>query len=159
MLAVLLAVTFAAWCRSEHTLSIHSIVTTRREGFYWLAILVTFALGTAIGDLVAEKFNLGYGVTVLLFACTIALVVIARFGFGANAVLTFWLAYVLTRPLGASIGDLVSQSREHGRLGLGRNGTGALFLGAILVLVGFLTLTRVDRTEVVPREQDEALAA
>jgi uncharacterized membrane-anchored protein len=156
---VLLAVTFAAWYRSEHTLSIHSIVTTRREGFYWLAILFTFALGTAAGDLVAEKSNLGYGVSVLLFAGAIALVFIARFGFGANAVLTFWMAYILTRPLGASIGDLMSQSRKHGGLGLGTTGTSALFLTAILVLVVFLTLTRVDRTEVVPGEEDEELAA
>jgi uncharacterized membrane-anchored protein len=157
--AVLLAVTFAAWYRSQHTLSIHSIVTRRRESFYWLAILFTFALGTAAGDLVAEKFNLGYGVSVLLFAGAIALVAIARFGFKANAVLTFWLAYILTRPLGASIGDLMSQAKKDGGLGLGTTGTSALFLTAILVLVVFLTLTRVDRTEVVRAEEEEELAA
>jgi uncharacterized membrane-anchored protein len=157
--AVLLAVTFAAWYRSERTLSIHSIVTRRRESFYWLAILFTFALGTAAGDLVAEKFNLGYGVSVLLFAGAIALVAIARFGFKANAVLTFWLAYILTRPLGASIGDLMSQAKKDGGLGLGTTGTSALFLTAILVLVVFLTLTRVDRTEAVPAEDEEELAA
>ncbi len=146
--AVLLAGTFALWYRSERTLSIHSIVTTRRESWYWLAILFTFALGTAAGDLVGEQFSLGYGVSVLLFAAAIALVTIAHLGFKANAVLSFWLAYILTRPLGASVGDLMSQSHKHGGLGLGTTGTSVLFLGAILVLVGYLTVTRVDRTQV-----------
>ncbi len=146
--AVLLAVTFALWYRSERTLSIHSIVTSRREGWYWLAILFTFALGTAAGDLVGEQFSLGYGVSVLLFGAAIALVTVAHFGFKANAVLSFWLAYILTRPLGASIGDLMSQSQKHGGLGLGTTGTSVVFLGAILALVGYLTATRVDATEV-----------
>ncbi len=146
--AVLLAGTFALWYRSEGTLSIHSIVTSRRESWYWLAILFTFALGTAAGDLVGEQFALGYGVSVLLFAAAIALVAVAHYGFKANAVLTFWLAYILTRPLGASIGDLMSQSNKHGGIGLGTTGTSYAFLGAILVLVAYLTATRVDVEEV-----------
>jgi uncharacterized membrane-anchored protein len=146
--AVLLAATFSLWYRSERTLSIHTIVTSRREGWYWLAILFTFALGTAAGDLVGEQFNLGYGISVVIFAAAIALVTIAHLGFKANAVLCFWLAYILTRPLGASIGDLMSHKPKHGGLGLGTTGTSALFLAAILVLVGYLTATRVDRTEV-----------
>jgi uncharacterized membrane-anchored protein len=108
---------------------------------------------------VAEKFNLGYGVSVLLFAGAIALVAIARFGFKANAVLTFWMAYILTRPLGASIGDLRSQPRKVSGLGLGTTGTRALFLTAILVLVVYLTLTRVDHTEAVDGDEREELAA
>src|SRR6476620_1043996 len=100
--AVILAIVFAVWFAVERTLSIHSIVTTRRESFYWLAILFTFALGTAAGDLVAEKFSLGYGVSVLIFAGLIGLVTVAHYGLQMNAVLSFWLAYILTRPLGAS---------------------------------------------------------
>ena len=109
--AVALAATFAAWYAKERTLSIHSIVSARREGFYWLAILFTFALGTAAGDLVAESLNLGYGLSVVIFAALIAVVGLAYWRFRLNAVLAFWLAYILTRPLGASLGDLLSQDR------------------------------------------------
>jgi uncharacterized membrane-anchored protein len=147
--AVVLAVVFAAWYASERTLSIHSIVTTRREAFYWLAILFTFALGTAAGDLSAEKLDLGYAVSIAIFGGLIALVAVAHYGFGLNAVLAFWLAYILTRPLGASIGDELSQnSRKYGGLGLGTTGTSYLFLGCILALVVFLSVTRRDATEI-----------
>jgi uncharacterized membrane-anchored protein len=135
---------FGAWFASERTLSIHTIYTTRRQGFYWLAILVTFALGTAAGDLVAERFNLGYGISAVIFAGLIAAVCLARFGFRANAILTFWIAYILTRPLGASLGDLFSQPRDGGGLGLGTTVTSAIFLSVILVLVVFLAATRRD---------------
>jgi uncharacterized membrane-anchored protein len=144
--AVALAGTFAVWYRSEHTLSIHSIVTTRREGFYWLAILFTFALGTAAGDLFAEKLSLGFGVSALIFGAAIAVIAAAHYWAGLNAVLAFWLAYILTRPLGASIGDGLSQSTKNGGLGLGTTGTSYLFLSCILALVVFLTLTRRDQT-------------
>ena len=144
--AIALAVTFAVWYRSEHTLSIHSIVTTRREGFYWLAILFTFALGTAAGDLFAEKLSLGFGVSALIFAAVIAAIAAAHYWGGLNAVLAFWLAYILTRPLGASIGDGLSQSSGNGGLGLGTTGTSYLFLACILALVVFLTITRRDQT-------------
>src|SRR4051812_33889412 len=130
--AIVLAVVFAVWYGFERTLSIHTIVTTRREGFYWLAILFTFALGTAAGDLTAEKFALGYGVSIALFGGAIALVAVTHFVTRAQAVLAFWLAYILTRPLGASIGDGLSQSKHHGGLGLGTTGTSYIFLGCIL---------------------------
>src|SRR3954447_18142593 len=108
--SVVLAAVFAAWYAKERTLSIHTIVTSRRECFYWLAILFTFALGTAAGDLVAEQFQLGYGVSALIFGGIIAAITVAHFRLRLNAVLAFWLAYILTRPLGASIGDGLSQS-------------------------------------------------
>lgn len=142
--ALALAATFAAWQAKEKTLSIHSITTSRREAFYWLAILFTFALGTAAGDLVGEKFGLGYLVSLLLFAGTIAAIIVAHFGFKMNAILSFWLAYILTRPLGASIGDYLSQPHSAGGLSLGTIGTSALFLVAILGLVIYLSITKRD---------------
>src|SRR3954451_1251947 len=146
--AVILAIVFAIWWRFERTLSIHTIFTTRREGFYWLAILFTFALGTAAGDLVAEQFSLGYGVSIAIFGGTIALIALAHFALEANAVLSFWLAYIMTRPLGASIGDFMSQnSKQYAGLGLGTTGTSYIFLGCILVLVVFLSITRRDVAE------------
>jgi uncharacterized membrane-anchored protein len=145
--SVALAATFAAWYKRERTLSIHSIVTTRREAFYWLAILFTFALGTAAGDLASERLHLGYFVSILLFAGLIAAVVVARLRLGISAVLAFWLAYILTRPLGASIGDYTSQPRTDGGLGLGTTGTSLLFLAAILGLVVFLTVTKTDQID------------
>ncbi|WP_138758484.1 COG4705 family protein [Modestobacter altitudinis] len=144
--AVALAVTFAAWYATEGTLSIHSIVTGRREGFYWLAILVTFALGTAVGDLVDEKLGLGYWPTALVVSVLIAAVAVSHLVFRANAVLTFWIAYVLTRPLGASLGDGLSQDRADGGLGLGTTVTSLVFLVVILTVVGFLAVTERDRT-------------
>jgi uncharacterized membrane-anchored protein len=144
LFAGLLAITFSAWYFVERTLSIHSILTRRREVFYWLAILFTFALGTSAGDLIAESWNVGYWPSVALFALAIGAVAVANFGFQANAVLTFWIAYVLTRPLGASIGDGMSQPRHAGGLGLGTTGTSFIFLGAILALVIYLTVSRVD---------------
>ena len=135
-----LAATFAAWYASERTLSVHTIVTTRRELFYWAAILFTFALGTAGGDLMAEKMQLGYGPSALIFASAIAAIAAAFYVLKANAILAFWAAYVLTRPLGASIGDLLSQQRADGGLGLGTMGTSALFLTIITSLVVFMTL-------------------
>jgi uncharacterized membrane-anchored protein len=142
--AVLLLVTFAVWFASEKTLSIHSIHTTKREAFYWLAILFTFALGTAAGDYIAEGMNLGYWKSALMFAALIAVVTIAHYGFKLNAVLAFWLAYILTRPLGASLGDYLSQPRADGGLGLGTVGTSALFLVIILCLVIYLTKSKID---------------
>jgi uncharacterized membrane-anchored protein len=142
--ALVLAATFVAWYASEKTLSIHSIYTTKREAFYWLAILFTFALGTAGGDLTAEGFNLGYWVSALIFAALIGVVTIAYYRFKLNAVLAFWIAYILTRPLGASLGDFLSQPRDAGGLGLGTVGTSTIFLVIILSLVVYLTKTRID---------------
>jgi uncharacterized membrane-anchored protein len=147
--AAILAIVFATWWGVERTLSIHTIFTTRREAFYWLAILFTFALGTAAGDLSAEKFDLGYGLSIAIFGALVAAVTFAHYVFKLNAVLSFWLAYILTRPLGASIGDFMSQhSKKYGGLGLGTTGTSYIFLGCILALVVFLSITRRDATEV-----------
>ncbi len=148
---IALVVTFAVWYASEKTLSIHTIVTTRREGFYWLALLFTFALGTAAGDLTAERLSLGYWVSAVLWGALIAVVAIAHLRFGLNAVLAFWIAYILTRPLGASLGDYLSQTHDDGGLGLGTVGTSALFLVAILGLVAYLTATRKDAPDPVPQ--------
>jgi uncharacterized membrane-anchored protein len=142
--AVALAATFAAWYASERTLSIHSIFTRKREGFYWLTILFTFALGTAAGDLVAEKMSLGYLNSAVMFAGVIALITLAHLKFKLNAVLAFWAAYILTRPLGASIGDFFSQAPTDGGQGLGTTATSVIFLSAILAVVTYLTLTKRD---------------
>ena len=142
--SIALIATFALWYRSEGTLSIHSIFTRTRELYYWAAILFTFCLGTAAGDLFAESLNLGYGVATLLFAGAIAVVTAAHYSLRMNAVLAFWLAYILTRPLGASFGDLLSQPVADGGLGLGTVITSGLFLAAIASLVAFLTITRRD---------------
>jgi uncharacterized membrane-anchored protein len=138
--SVLLAATFVIWFLRERTLSIHSIVTRPREVFYWLAILFTFALGTAAGDLFAEGLGLGFLVSAIIFAAVIAMVAVAFFVFKANAVVCFWIAYVLTRPLGASLGDLTSQPTADGGLGLGATGTSYVFLGVIVVLIVAMTI-------------------
>jgi uncharacterized membrane-anchored protein len=152
---IALAAVFAIWYAFERTLSIHTIVTTRREAFYWLAVLFTFALGTAAGDLFAERLGLGFFVSALIFAGMIALVAVAHFRLGMGPILSFWIAYVLTRPLGASIGDWMSQPTADGGLGLGTTVTSALFLATILGLVIYLTRTRVDETppEEIDREE------
>ena len=146
--SIALAIVFAVWYAYERTLSIHTIYTTRREGFYWLAVLFTFALGTAAGDLTAERLNVGYAWSLVLFAAVIALVAGLHFVAHLNAVTSFWLAYILTRPLGASTGDLLSQTRHDGGLGLGTTTTSIIFLVAILVVVTFLSITRRDVTEI-----------
>jgi len=139
---ITLAATFAFWFASEKTLSIHAIFTTRREAFYWLAILFTFALGTAAGDLVAESFGLGYLATGILFGMIIASLSFGYVFLGLDPILGFWLAYIFTRPLGASFGDLLSQPTQYGGLGLGTIITSALFLAAIIAIVIWMTLTR-----------------
>lgn len=142
--SVALIAIFASWYASEKTLSIHSIFTTRREQFYWLAILVTFALGTAAGDLVAEKMGLGYGISAIIFGAIIAAVAAAHYLLKLDAIWAFWIAYVITRPFGASCGDLLSQPVSNGGLGLGTIATSAVFLVAILALVSYLTITKRD---------------
>ncbi|RFB78478.1 hypothetical protein DYH55_17155 [Methylovirgula sp. 4M-Z18] len=137
--AAILAATFAIWYSRERTLSVHSIVTARRELFYWTAILFTFALGTAAGDLATEALSLGFNLGVLAFGALIALITLAYY-MGGNAVLTFWLAYILTRPLGASLGDLLSQAREYGGLGFGTIYTSLAFLAVIILLVATLSI-------------------
>lgn len=146
LFAVALAAAFAAWYSVEHTLSIHTIYTARRERFYWLVVLFTFALGTAAGDLFAESLDLGYWVSAAIFGVAIAVVYAAHLVFRLNAVLAFWLAYILTRPLGASMGDGLSQD-DLGGLGLGTTHTSFIFLAVIALVVAFLTITRIDREE------------
>ena len=147
---VLLGATFAIWYAVERTLSIHTIVTRRRELFYWAAILFTFALGTAAGDLTAERLNFGYAWSALMFAGVIGAVAVAHFRFNLNAVAAFWIAYILTRPLGASLGDLLAQSRPNGGLGLGTVHTSLVFLIVIASLVTFLTIA--------PKAQSKTIA-
>ncbi|MER3590286.1 MAG: hypothetical protein C4322_23200, partial [Mastigocladus sp. ERB_26_1] len=122
------------------TLAMHSINTAKRELFYWVAILFTFALGTATGDLLAEALKLGYAQSALIFGVLIAIVAGGYYYFRMNAVLAFWIAYILTRPLGASIGDLLSQPAKNGGFGLGTVETSMLFLSIIVSLVIYLSL-------------------
>lgn len=150
--AVALTVTFALWYAGEKTLSIHSITTTKREAFYWLAILFTFALGTAAGDLAAESMKLGYAHSALMFGGMIAAVTVTYYVFRLNAVLAFWMAYILTRPLGASFGDLLSQPVNYGGMGWGTVGTSSVFLAAILSLV--LYLGWAQKRQAVHRAED-----
>jgi uncharacterized membrane-anchored protein len=136
-----LSATFIIWYRREETLSVHSVFTNRREAFYWLAILFTFALGTAAGDLVAEKFALGYLAAGILFGMIIASLTFGYFFLKLNPILGFWLVYILTRPLGASFGDLLSQPTQYGGLGLGTIVTSALFLTAIVGIVIYMSFS------------------
>lgn len=147
--AVVLAAIFFAWWRSEHTLSVHEIDTRRRELFYWAAILFTFALGTSGGDLLSERTGLGYGLAALVFAALIALTALAHYRLKVNGVLAFWIAYILTRPLGASMGDFLSQSPQDGGLGVGTTVTSGVFLIVIVALVIYLSVTKRD---IVPKQ-------
>jgi uncharacterized membrane-anchored protein len=127
-------------------LSIHTIVTTPREAFYWLTVLLTFALGTAVGDWTLELTGWSPGAAILL-PLGLILAVFVAWRLGAGPVLCFWLAYILTRPLGANIGDFLGGPRADGGLGLGTLGTSVIFLGTILAVVIYLTITDKDRTE------------
>jgi uncharacterized membrane-anchored protein len=146
-----LGLTFIGWYLSERTLSIHTIVTTKREAWYWLTVLFTFALGTSAGDLVSEKLNIGYWKTGLIFVALIGLVALAHFVFGMGEILSFWLAYILTRPLGASLGDFLLQPPSAGGLGLGTGVTTFVFLGVIVGMVTYLSISRVDRMDGDPQ--------
>lgn len=151
--AVALAVVFGIWYARERTLSIHTIITTSREAWYWLTVLVTFALGTATGDWTLEVTGWSPGRSVLLPAGLLALV-LTFWKLGAGPVLSFWVAYILTRPLGANIGDYFGSPTGDGGLGLGTFGTSVLFLGTILAVVIYLTKTRKDQTERVRIETE-----
>ncbi len=142
-----LITTFIAWYTNEKTLSIHTIYTTKRELFYWAAILFTFALGTAGGDLMAEGSGLGYATSAFIFAALIAAITIFYYLFKTNAILAFWLAYILTRPLGASCGDYLSQPIANGGSGLGTVNTSIIFLTTIALLVSYLTFSKKDTKE------------
>jgi uncharacterized membrane-anchored protein len=135
---ILLFLTFGGWYWKERTLNFHTIYTRRREAFYWVAILFTFALGTAGGDLITEGWGLGYWGGVGLFGGLIALDTAAWYFLKANGVACFWVAYILTRPFGASVGDLLSQDKADGGLGVGTVITSAVFLSLIVVLTIYL---------------------
>jgi uncharacterized membrane-anchored protein len=147
--AVALAVVFRTWHRTEGTLSIHSITTERREVFYWAAVLATFALGTAAGDLTAVTLGLGFFGSGLLFAAVIAVPAIGYFRFGMDSILAFWFAYVVTRPLGASFADWLGVSSARGGLGVGTGLVSFVLAAAIAMFVAFLTSTGVD----IPADQ------
>lgn len=137
--ALALTLTFYIWQIIEGTLSISAINTRKRELFYWLAILLTFALGTAVGDLIAEGLNLGYATSLLIFASVIVVIAMTHYVFKLNAISSFWLAYIFTRPLGASLGDWLSQSTHDGGLGIGAMLTSVLFFSAIVGAIAVLT--------------------
>ncbi|MAQ36559.1 MULTISPECIES: hypothetical protein [Thioclava] len=139
---ILLGATFAAWFASERTLSIHEVYTARREGFYWLAILFTFALGTAVGDLISEQFGIGYLATGILFGLIIASLASGYAALKLDGLWAFWLCYIFTRPLGASFGDLLSQPTEYGGLGFGTIPTSLGFLAVIAITVAAMTVKR-----------------
>lgn len=141
---ILLTATFIAWYSVEKSLSIHSITTRRRERFYWFTILFTFALGTAVGDQFSEGLGIGYWQTALIFGAIIAADFLAYLFLHLNSIFAFWFAYVLTRPLGASIGDYLSQDTVDGGLGLGAGVTSAIFIAIIIAAVGYLTVTKKD---------------
>jgi uncharacterized membrane-anchored protein len=155
--AVALAVTFVVWYRAERSLSVHTIDTNRREGFYWLAILLTFALGTAADDLTAERLGWGYATAAVFFAVLIAVVAVARLRFGLNAVLAFWIAYVLTRPFGASLGGLLSQPRDDGGAGLGTAAISIAFLFTIVAVVTYLSVSRRDAPQLNAKRYHEVV--
>ncbi len=143
---------FAIWYATERTLSIHTIYTTRREIFYWLAILLTFALGTAAGDLAAEGLGLGYLQAGLMYGSVIGAIIASYYVLEMNAILAFWLAYIVTRPMGASFGDLLAQSPVNGGLGFGTVITSIIFLLCIAMLVLYMMLSR-DGEEAAPINQ------
>lgn len=142
--AVVLALVFRTWCRVEGTLSIHSITTPRRELFYWAAVLATFALGTAAGDLTAVTLGIGYFGSILLFAAIIAVPALGYFRLGWNPIFAFWFGYVVTRPLGASVADWLAVSHTRGGLALGTGPVSLVLAAAIAAFVYHLSRTGKD---------------
>ena len=139
--AIVLAAVFTVWYRSEHTLSIHTIDTRRRETFYWLAVMATFALGTAAGGMTATTLHLGYFVSGLLFTVLIAVPTVAHRWFGLNAIFAFWFAYIITRPLGASYADWIGVSHARGGLNWGSGGVSIGMTVLIVIVVAVLAAT------------------
>jgi uncharacterized membrane-anchored protein len=148
--ALVLAAVFITWQRTEQTLDIHSVTTFRRELFYWAAVVATFALGTAAGDMTAYTFHLGYLGSLVLFACVILIPAIGYRWFRMNAVLAFWFAYVITRPVGASFADWVGKPRSLHGLGFGSGNMSLILTLVIVCLVVYLAITRADAREPVP---------
>jgi hypothetical protein len=148
LFSIALALTFLFWYRAEGTLSIHTVDNFGREAFYWTTILFTFALGTAAGDLFAEKIALGYFTSLLIFAGVVALVAVAYRLHLLGSIAAFWITYIVTRPLGASLGDFLSQPKDASGIGLGTTTTSLIFLAAILALVTFLAVTKIDKPKI-----------
>ncbi len=148
---LVLAAVFASWQATEHTLDVHTIDTFRREVFYWAAVVSTFALGTAVGDVTAITLNLGYSGSVIVFAALIAVPAVGYWRFDLNPIVAFWAAYVLTRPLGASVADWLGKPKEVGGLGLGSQWVSLVLAAAIALLVTYLATTGAD----VQRDRDE----
>ncbi len=142
--ALALAIIFVSWYASERTLSIHSIYTRRRELFYWATVIATFALGTALGDMTATTFGLGYFSSGMLFTILFAIPALAYWLFGLNEILAFWFAYIMTRPLGASFADWMGKPQNQGGFGLGTGKVSLVLAIIIVVLVGYLTITHKD---------------
>ena len=142
--AVILAVAFWIWQRSEGTLSIHSITTQRREGFYWVVVFATFALGTALGDFTATSLGMGYLASGIFFFAVILLPALAWWRFGLNSIAAFWMAYVVTRPLGASFADYISKPSSITGIGFGNGRTAIVFAVAVLIAVSYLAIARPD---------------
>ena len=142
--AIVLGVVYLLWFRTERTLSIHSVDTARREVFYWLAVVATFALGTAAGDLTAVTLHLGYGLSIILFAVIILIPVLGYRFLKWNSIFSFWFAYVITRPLGASVADWLGKPRSVGGLGVGDGVVSVVLAVLIAGFVGYLAVTRRD---------------
>jgi len=155
--AVVLAVIFILWYRTEGTLSIHSIRTPRREVFYWATVLATFAMGTATGDMTAKTLNLGYLASGIWFSIAFAAVAVAHWKFRLNPILAFWVAYVLTRPVGASFADYIAFPHSVGGLGVGHGPVALVLTAMIVILVGYLAVTRKDVED--PRQAASAGSA
>ena len=142
--AAVLAAVFFTWQRTEHTLSIHSIDTPRREAFYWAAVVATFAMGTALGDLTSVTFGLGYFASGILFSALILIPAIGYRWFGMNSILAFWIAYVLTRPVGASFADWFGKPVAAHGLGYGPGVVAGVLAVIIFILVAYLAITHAD---------------
>lgn len=143
--AIVLGIIFILWYQVEHTLSIHSITTYRREAFYWLTIIATFALGTALGDMTAITLHLGYLASGILFTVFFALPLLIQQKWKGNEVLTFWAAYLVTRPLGASFADWFGRTPNMGGIGMGTGTTSLVLIGLIILFVTYVTIAKIDR--------------
>jgi uncharacterized membrane-anchored protein len=153
--AVILGGIFWVWYRTEGTLSIHSITTQRRECFYWATVFATFALGTALGDFTATALSLGYLGSGILFGVVILIPALAWWKFKLNSIAAFWMAYVVTRPLGASFADYISKAKNLSGINFGDGPTAAVFGVAVLVLVLYLAVARPD----IQRTESDSLSA
>ncbi len=154
--AVILAAVFWSWQRSEGTLSIHSVTTQRREAFYWATVFATFALGTALGDFTAISLGMGYLTSGIFFFALILVPALAWWRFGLNSIAAFWMAYVVTRPLGASFADYISKPHNLSGIGFGDGPTALVFALAVAALVSYLAIARPDIQRAPPESERSA---